>query len=204
MTSEILKQKKACNDLTPSREDAERAVETLIRWAGDDPTREGMKETPARVVRAYEEFFEGYTQCAKTELLKTFEDIQGFDDIVIVKDIDFVSHCEHHMVPIIGRAHVAYWPDEKVVGISKLARIVDIFAKRLVSQETMTSNVVEIIDSTLNPKGTAVMIEADHQCMSIRGVNKGNSATITTTFSGIFKEDRDVQRRFLDLVTNQS
>ncbi len=204
MTAEFLKAKKASNDLAPSREEAERAVEILIRWAGDDPTREGMKETPARVVRAYEEFFAGYTQCAKTELLKTFEDIQGFDDIVIVKDIDFTSHCEHHMVPIIGRAHVAYWPDEKVVGISKLARIVDIFAKRLVSQETMTSNVVDVIEETLAPKGCAVMIEANHQCMSIRGVNKGNSSTVTTTFSGIFKEDRDVQRRFLDLITNQN
>ncbi|GJL85602.1 MAG: GTP cyclohydrolase 1 [Micavibrio sp.] len=204
MTAEFLKAKKACNDQAPSREEAERAVETLIRWAGDDPTREGMKETPARVVRAYEEFFAGYTQCAKTELLKTFEDIQGFDDLVIVKDIDFVSHCEHHMVPIIGKAHVAYWPTEKVVGISKLARIVDIFAKRLISQETMTSNIVDTIDETLSPKGSAVMIEANHQCMSIRGVNKSNSATVTTTFSGIFKEDRDVQRRFLDLITKQA
>ena len=203
MTTEFPKKKKACNDLTPSREEAERAVETLIRWAGDDPTREGLRETPARVVRAYEEFFVGFTQCAKTELLKTFEDIQGFDDIVIVKNIDFTSHCEHHMVPIIGKAHVAYWPDQKIVGISKLARIVDIFAKRLVSQETMTKNIAGIIDETLRPKGCAVMIEADHQCMSIRGVNKGNSSTVTTTFSGIFKEDRDVQRRFLDLITNQ-
>lgn len=203
MTAEFPMKKKPCNDLTPSREDAERAVQTLIRWAGDDPEREGLKETPARVVRAYEEFFAGYNQCAKTELLKTFEDIKGFDDIVIVKDIDFVSHCEHHMVPIIGKAHVAYWPDEKVVGISKLARIVDVFAKRLVSQETMTQSIVSTIDEALKPKGTAVMIEANHQCMSIRGVNKGNSATVTTTFTGIFKEDRDVQRRFLDLITNQ-
>ncbi|HBR68850.1 MAG TPA: GTP cyclohydrolase I FolE [Rhodospirillaceae bacterium] len=203
MTAEFPMKKKPCNDRMPSREDAERAVQTLIRWAGDDPEREGLKETPARVVRAYEEFFAGYNQCAKTELLKTFEDIKGFDDIVIVKDIDFVSHCEHHMVPIIGKAHVAYWPDEKVVGISKLARIVDVFAKRLVSQETMTQSIVSTIDEALKPKGTAVMIEANHQCMSIRGVNKGNSATVTTTFTGIFREDRDVQRRFLDLITNQ-
>lgn len=204
MTAEFLKRKQACNDRAPSREDAERAVETLIRWAGDDPEREGMRDTPARVVRAYEEFFAGYGQCAKTELLKTFEDIQGFDDIVIVKDIDFTSHCEHHMVPIIGKAHVAYWPDEKIVGISKLARIVDIFAKRLVSQETMTQNIVDTIEEALSPKGAAVMIEANHQCMSIRGVNKGTSATVTTTFSGIFKEDETVQRRFLDLITYQN
>jgi GTP cyclohydrolase I len=184
----------------PSRAEAEKAVEVLLRWAGEDPTRTGLKETPARVVRAYEEFFSGYGLDAEDELAKTFEDIVGFDDIVLVKDIDFVSHCEHHMVPIIGKAHVAYWPDEKVVGISKLARVVDVYAKRLISQENMTRAIVDVIDTTLKPRGVAVMIEADHQCMSIRGVHKPGSATVTTTFSGIFKECQNTRERFLRLI----
>jgi GTP cyclohydrolase I len=184
----------------PSRAEAEEAVRTLLRWAGEDPNREGVIETPARVTKAYEEFFAGYALDASKELSKTFEDIQGFDDIVLVKDIDFVSHCEHHMVPIIGKAHVAYWPDEKVVGISKLARIVDIFAKRLVSQEKMTKQIVDVIDEALAPKGAAVMIDANHQCMSIRGVNKAGSSTTTMMFSGIFKTDTAQQRRFLDMI----
>lgn len=184
----------------PSREEAEEAVRTLLRWAGDDPSREGLRETPGRVTRAYEEFFAGYALNAGKELAKTFEDIQGFDDMVLVKDIDFVSHCEHHMVPIIGKAHVAYWPDEKIVGISKLARIVDIFAKRLVSQEKMTKQIVDVIGEALNPKGAAVMIDANHQCMSIRGVNKAGSSTTTMMFSGIFKDDPIQQRRFMDMI----
>lgn len=181
----------------PSRLEAEKAVETLLRWAGEDPSREGLKDTPGRVTRAYEEFFAGYALNAEDELRKTFEDIKGFDDMVLVKNIDFISHCEHHMVPIIGKAHVAYWPRDKVVGISKLARVVDIYARRLVSQENMTKAIVEAIDSALAPKGTAVMIEADHQCMSIRGVHKAASATVTTIFSGIFKEQDAVQQRFM-------
>tara|TARA_B100001989_G_C24544105_1_gene469549 strand:+ start:2323 stop:2928 length:606 start_codon:yes stop_codon:yes gene_type:complete len=184
----------------PSREEAKEAVRTLLRWVGEDPQREGLLDTPSRVVSAYEEFFSGYTKDAASELLKTFEDIEGFDDMVIVKDIDFVSHCEHHMVPILGKAHVAYWPDKSVVGISKLARVVDIFAKRLVSQENMTRNIVETIEGTLKPKGVAAYITANHQCMSIRGVNKGGSATDTAMFSGIFKEDMHVQKRFLDSI----
>lgn len=184
----------------PSREEAMKAVETLLRWAGEDPTREGLLDTPKRVVKAYEEFFSGYTKDAAKELTKTFEDIEGFDDMVLVKDIDFVSHCEHHLVPILGKAHVAYWPNEQVVGISKLARIVDIYGRRLVSQENMTRNIVQVIDETLKPKGVAVFIDANHQCMSTRGVNKAGSSTVTTMFSGIFKEDRDVQRRFLDMI----
>ena len=184
----------------PSREEAEKAVEVLLRWAGEDPNREGLIETPKRVVKAYEEFFKGYNLDASKELSKTFEDIEGFDDMVLVKDIDFTSHCEHHMVPIIGRAHVAYWPDEKVVGISKLARIVDIYAKRLVSQENLTKHVANIIQDTLAPKGVAVLVEANHQCMSTRGVNKGASATVTTMFKGVFKDDADVQRRFMDMI----
>lgn len=181
----------------PSREEAEKAVETLLRWAGENPARPGLKETPARVVRAYEEYFAGYTQCAQQELAKTFEDIKGFDDMVLVKDIEFVSHCEHHIAAIIGKAHVAYWPDEKVVGISKLARVVDIYARRLISQENMTRSIVEAIEEALQPKGVAVLVEADHQCMSIRGVNKPGSSTVTTTFSGIFQHDASVRERFL-------
>jgi GTP cyclohydrolase I len=200
MKSDAKKSKNFDASQRPSREEAERAVEVLLRWAGENPARQGLIETPARVVRAYEEFFAGYDQSAEDELAKTFEDIQGFDDIVLVKEIDFVSHCEHHMVPIIGKAHVAYWPNAKVVGISKLARVVDIFSKRLVSQENMTRQIVDTIDSVLQPKGTAVMIEADHQCMSIRGVRKPGSATVTTTFSGIFKDDASARDRFLRMI----
>lgn len=204
MTAEFVTKKAIEQQNRPSREEAEKAVETLLRWIGEDPAREGLIETPKRVVKAYEEFFAGYDMNAEDELRKTFEDIEDFDDMVIVKNIDFTSHCEHHMVPIIGQAHVAYWPDAKVVGISKLARVVDIFARRLVSQENMTKAIVDTITRALSPKGVAVMIEANHQCMSTRGVNKGDSATVTTTFSGIFKEDKDAQRRFLDLITYRS
>lgn len=200
MTSDIIKPNKFQDGERPSREEAEKAVETLIRWAGDDPAREGLKDTPGRVTRAYEEFFKGYALDAEKELSRTFEDIQGFDDMVIVRDIEFTSHCEHHMVPIIGRAHVGYWPDQKIVGISKLARIVDIYAKRLVSQETMTKQVVNCIENALSPKGAAVMIDANHQCMSIRGVNKLQSSTVTTMFSGVFKDDEHVRRRFMDMI----
>lgn len=185
-------------DNRPTREEAMKAVETLLRWAGENPSREGLLDTPKRVVKAYEEFFSGYTKDPAADLSRTFEDIEGFDDMVIVRGIDFVSHCEHHLVPILGTAHVAYWPDEKVVGISKLARIVDIYGRRLVSQENMTRNIVQCIDEVLKPKGVAVYIDANHQCMSTRGVNKAHSSTVTSMFSGIFKEDRDVQRRFLD------
>lgn len=200
MVSDMSVQDITTQDNRPSRDEAMKAVETLLRWAGEDPSREGLLDTPKRVVKAYEEFFSGYTKDASAELQKTFEDIEGFDDMVLVKDIDFVSHCEHHLVPILGKAHVAYWPDEKVVGISKLARVVDIFGRRLVSQENMTRNVLKAIDETLKPKGVAVYIDANHQCMSTRGVNKGASSTVTSMFSGIFKEDRDVQRRFLDMI----
>jgi GTP cyclohydrolase I len=192
---------KAINqDNRPSREEAMKAVETLILWAGEDPSREGLLETPKRVVAAYEEFFAGYDEDPACVLSKTFEDIEGFDDMVLVRDIEFVSHCEHHLVPILGKAHVAYWPDEKVVGISKLARVVDIFARRLISQENMTRNVLQCIDQTLSPKGVAVYIDANHQCMSTRGVNKLSASTITTMFSGIFKEDANLQHRFLDMI----
>ncbi len=200
MVSDMSVQDITTQDNRPSRDEAMKAVETLLRWAGEDPSREGLLDTPKRVVKAYEEFFSGYTKVASAELQKTFEDIEGFDDMVLVKDIDFVSHCEHHLVPILGKAHVAYWPDEKVVGISKLARVVDIFGRRLVSQENMTRNILKCIDETLKPKGVAVYIDANHQCMSTRGVNKGASSTVTSMFCGVFKEDRDVQRRFLDMI----
>lgn len=200
MAAENVKPFDEGSDSKPSREEAEEAVRTLLRWAGEDPAREGLLDTPKRVTKAYEEFFKGYQLDAHKELSKTFEDIQGFDDLVLVKDIEFVSHCEHHMVPIIGKAHVAYWPNEKIVGISKLARIVDIYAKRLVSQETMTKQIVQTIDDALKPRGSAVMIDANHQCMSIRGVNKLHSSTTTSMFTGVFKEDRDVRNRFMEMI----
>ncbi len=184
----------------PSREQAEDAVRTLLRYIGENPKREGLIDTPARVIRAYDEFFEGYTKDPAKELGKTFEDIEGFDDIVLVKDIEFTSHCEHHMVPINGVAHVAYWPDKAVVGISKLARIVDIFSRRLVSQENMTNGIANCIEDTLNPKGVAVYIDADHQCMSIRGVRKRHSSTVTTTFRGKLNDDHTAQLRFLEMI----
>lgn len=200
MGSDVIEHKAFLGQKRPTREEAEEAVRTLLRWVGENPDREGLKETPARVVRAYDEFFSGYSADPVSVLSKTFEDIEGFDDMVLVRNIDFVSHCEHHMVTITGQAHVAYWPSERVVGISKLARVVDIFAKRLVSQETLTSQIVNAIDEALKPKGVAVMIEADHQCMSIRGVHKPGSSTVTTAFSGIFEEDKSVQSRFLSYI----
>ena len=200
MTIKMTTKKTIQQDNKPSREEAMKAVETLLRWAGEDPTREGLLDTPSRVVKSYEEYFSGYDKDAAAELSKTFEDIQGFDDMVLVRNIDFVSHCEHHMVPILGVAHVAYWPTERIVGISKLARIVDIYARRLVSQENMTRNIVNVIDEVLAPMGVAVMISANHQCMSTRGVNKGASSTVTSMFSGIFKDDMNVQRRFLEMI----
>lgn len=188
-------------DIKPTREQAETAVRVLLKWIGEDTAREGLRETPARYVRAFEEFFAGYKMNPAAELSKTFDDIQDYDDMVIIKNIEFVSHCEHHIVPIIGHAHVAYWPDKKVVGISKLARIVDIFAKRLTSQENMTRDIAEIITNTLDAKGCAVMIDANHQCMSTRGVHKAASSTITNYFTGIFKDkDNDARKRFMEMI----
>lgn len=184
----------------PSREEAMEAVKTLISWAGDDPSREGLIETPKRVVKAYEEFFAGYEQDASKVLGKTFEDVNGYDDIVFLRDINIESHCEHHMVPIAGKAHVAYLPKDKVVGISKLARVIEIFAKRLQTQETMTMQIINTIDETLDPIGTAIMIDAKHQCMTTRGINKPNVSTVTTKFSGLFAEDAELRNRFMQLV----
>ena len=184
----------------PSREEAEEAVKTLIQWAGDNPKREGLLDTPKRVVKAFEEFFIGYKESAKEYLSKTFEDVNGYEDIVMLKDITFNSHCEHHMVPIIGKVHLAYLPIKKVVGISKLARTVDIFAKRLQTQETMTQQIASSIYETLKPKGVAVYIEAFHQCMTTRGVSKPNVSTITNSFLGDFKTDKLLQNRFLEYI----
>jgi GTP cyclohydrolase I len=183
----------------PSREEAMDAVRTLISWAGDDPEREGLIETPKRVVKAYEEFFAGYAQDPVKVLGKTFEDVKGYDDIVFLRDINIETHCEHHMVPILGKAHIAYLPKNKVVGISKLARVIEIFAKRLQTQETMTMQILNTIDDTLDPYGTAIMIDAKHQCMTTRGINKPNVSTVTTKFSGSFSNDTDLRQRFMQL-----
>lgn len=184
----------------PNREEAEKAVRTLIAWAGDDPDRSGLIDTPGRVLDAYEEFYAGYGEDPADALERTFEDIGSYDDIVLVRDIPFYSHCEHHMVPFVGKAHVAYFPAEKVVGLSKLARVVDTFARRLQTQERLTGQIVAAIDHTLKPRGTAVMIEAEHQCMTIRGVHKHGASTVTTQFSGVFRDDPAERERFLALV----
>jgi len=184
----------------PSREEAMQAVKTLIEWAGDDPTREGLVETPKRVVAAYEEFFEGYTQDPEDILRKTFEEVEGYDEMVIVKDIRLESHCEHHIVPILGTAHIGYIPNKRVVGISKLARIVDVFGKRLQTQETMTSQIATTIENVLNPKGVAVVIDAGHQCMSTRGVHKTESSTVTSSMKGVFKDNQVTRNEFLSFI----
>jgi GTP cyclohydrolase I len=187
----------------PSREEAEAAVRTLIAWAGDDPSREGLLETPKRVVKSYEEFYEGYYKDPKEILSKVFEEIEGYDEIVLVKDIPLQSHCEHHMVPIIGKAHVAYLPDQRVVGLSKLARVVDMFGKRLQTQETMTAQIADTINDVLQPKGVAVVIDAEHQCMSSRGVNKHGSSTITSRMIGVFRENQKSRMEFLNLISSK-
>ena len=188
----------------PSQEEAEAAVRTLLAWAGDDPNREGLLDTPKRVAKAYREFFSGYEQDPAEALSRTFSDVGGYDDIVMLRDIEFNSHCEHHIVPFIGRAHVAYLPTDAVVGISKLARVVEIYSRRLQTQETMTAQIANSITDALKPRGTAVLIEAVHQCMSLRGVNKRNVATITTQFTGEFKTNPAMQARFMELVRSPS
>ena len=185
----------------PSRKEAEAAVRTLIAWAGDDPAREGLVETPRRVVKAYEELFSGYGEDAGLALSRVFEEVEGYEGIVLVRDIPFVSHCEHHMVPFFGMAHVAYYPSETgVVGLSKLARLVDVYAKRLQTQEAMTAQIIGAIDKHLRPRGCAVMIEAQHLCMSMRGVRKHGADTVTTQFTGIFRDDPAEQVRFLTML----
>ncbi len=200
MSIEKFEAKSGENIEKPSREEAEKAVETLLKYIGENPERTGLKETPARYIRAFDEYFEGYTQDPAKELSKTFDDIDRYDDMVLVKGIDFVSHCEHHIVPIVGVAHVAYWPDKKVVGISKLARIVDIYAKRLTSQEKMSRDIANVIDDVLETKGCAVIIDANHQCMSTRGVGKAHSSTVTSHFTGLFKDDPHTRTRFIEMI----
>lgn len=183
----------------PSRDEAEAAVRVLLRWAGDDPVREGLIDTPKRVVKAYEELFRGYQQNPSEILSAVFQEVEGYDDMVLVRDIPFTSHCEHHMVPFVGKAHIAYFPAEGVVGLSKLARVVDVYARRLQTQETMTAQITDAIDDALKPRGTAVLIEAEHMCMSMRGVQKQGASTITTRFTGIFRDDPAEQARFFSM-----
>lgn len=184
----------------PSQAEAEAAVRTLLLWAGDDPTREGLLDTPKRVAKAYKELYGGYSQNPADELGRTFEEVAGYDDMVVVQDIPFHSHCEHHMVPIIGKAHVAYLPDGKVLGLSKIARVVDIFAHRLQTQESMTAQVAHAIQEALEPRGVAVVIQAEHMCMAMRGIRKQGSTTSTSTYTGAFKDAPEEQMRFLTMI----
>jgi len=186
----------------PSREEAEAAVRTLLRWAGDDPAREGLLDTPARVTRAYGEWFRGYAEDPQADLQRVFEEVEGYDEMVILRDIRFESYCEHHLAPIIGRAHVGYMPSNRVVGISKLARVVDSFAKRLQVQEKMTAQIAATIQDVLQPKGVAVVLEAEHQCMSTRGVHKHGVSMVTSTMLGVFREDAATRREFLTMIGN--
>ena len=184
----------------PTREEAQKAVRTLIEWAGDNPDREGLVETPKRVVKAYEEFFAGYNDDPEEILRKTFEEVEGYDEMVLVKNIRLESHCEHHIVPILGKAHIAYIPNNRVVGISKLARIVDAFGKRLQTQETMTAQIANTIEKVLEPKGVAVVIDAAHQCMTTRGIHKPESSTVTSCMRGVFKENPRTRNEFLTFI----
>lgn len=184
----------------PTRAEAEEAVRTLLAWAGDDPQREGLKDTPKRVVAAYEEYFSGYDADPVEALSRTFEDVGGYDDMVMLRDIRVESHCEHHIAPFVGVAHIAYLPQRRVVGLSKLARTVEIFAKRLQTQETLTAQVADAIEEALAPRGVAILVEAEHQCMSTRGVHKPGVSTITTRFTGVFERDASYRDRFLQMV----
>jgi GTP cyclohydrolase I len=184
----------------PTREEAEAAVRTLLRWAGDDPSREGLRDTPKRVVKAYREFFAGYEESPEEILSRVFEEVENYDDLVLVRDIPFTSHCEHHVVPFVGKAHIAYYPDGGVVGLSKLARLVDVFARRLQTQETMTAQIADAITRNLRPRGVAVLVEAEHMCMSMRGVLKQGSSTVTMRFAGVFEDDPAQQARFYTLL----
>ncbi len=203
MTQETPKKtplKAVANTPRPSQEDAMAAVRTLIAWAGDNPDREGLKDTPKRVVKAYKEWFRGYDMDPADELSRVFEDVSGYDDMVILREIDVESHCEHHIAPFLGKAYVAYLPTDKVVGISKLVKVVEIFSKRLQTQETMTAQIADAIDEALKPRGSAIMIDAVHQCMSTRGVHHPDVSTITTQFTGEFKTNPALQDRFLKLI----
>ncbi len=188
-------------DLTlPSQDEVEKAIITLIKWSGDDPKREGLKGTPARVAKAWKEYFKGYLEDPEVFLKRTFEEIEGYDEVIVLKDIKFVSHCEHHLAPIIGSAHVGYLPNQRVVGISKLARVVDSFAKRLQIQEKMTAQIADVIDRVLKPKGVAVIINAEHQCMSARGIQKPGVKMLTSRMLGEFRENASTRREFLSII----
>ena len=186
----------------PTREEAMDAVRTMIAWAGDNPDREGLLETPKRVIKAYEEFFAGYDMDPEEILNKTFEEVAGYDEMIIIKDIRLESHCEHHMVPILGKAHLAYIPNNRVVGISKLARVVDVYGKRLQTQETMRAQIAESINKVLQPKGVGVVIDAGHQCMTTRGIHKTNATTITSQMLGVFRSDYRTRSEFMNLINN--
>jgi len=188
----------------PSRQEAEAAVRTLLRWGGEDPEREGLIDTPARVVRSYEEFFRGYAEDPAAILARTFEEIEGYDEMVVLRDIRIESHCEHHMVPIIGRAHVGYLPNTRVVGISKLARVVDAYAHRFQIQEKLTAQIANTINDVLQPRGVAVVIEASHQCMSTRGVHKPGSSMVTSRMLGAFRDDASTRREFLAMISSRA
>lgn len=184
----------------PTQQEAEEAVRVLLRWAGDDPNREGLLDTPKRVAKSYRELFAGYEQTPEEVLGRTFEEVAGYDDMVLVRDIPFFSHCEHHMVPIIGKAHVAYLPKGRVLGLSKIARLVETYGRRLQTQEAMTAQIAHAIQDVLEPRGVAVMIEAEHMCMSMRGIQKQGSSTLTTTFTGQFDANAAEQARFLMMI----
>jgi GTP cyclohydrolase I len=186
----------------PSRAEAEAAVRTLIRWAGDDPGREGLVGTPDRVVRAYEEFFNGYDDDPKALLERTFEEIEGYDEMVILRDIRIESHCEHHMLPIIGKAHIAYLPDRRVVGISKLARVAEVYARRLQIQEKLTAQIANTVETVLQPRGVAVVIEATHECMTTRGVRKSDVVMVTSRMLGAFRDNAITRQEFLAMIGN--
>jgi len=184
----------------PTREEALSAVRTLLRWAGDDPEREGLLETPDRVVRSYDEYFSGYRQDPREILAKTFSEVDGYDEMIVMNDIRFESHCEHHMAPIIGKAHIGYLPNRRVVGISKLARLVDVYAKRLQIQEKMTVQIADTLQEVLQPKGVAVVVEAAHQCMTTRGVHKPGTTLVTSRMLGAFRKDATTRREFLAMI----
>ncbi len=187
----------------PSRAEAEDAVRTLLAWAGDDPGREGLLETPHRVAKAYEEYFSGYGQDVGEVLSRTFKEVGGYDDIVLVRDIPFHSHCEHHMAPFFGKAHIAYLPHDGVVGLSKLARLVEVFARRLQVQENLTAQIIDAVNEHLNPRGAAVLIEAEHMCMTMRGVRAHGALTTTQRFTGVFAEDAHERERFFALLARR-
>ena len=201
MKNNIATKKISTSKSKPTREEAKQAVKTMLAWAGDNPDREGLLETPERVVSAYEEFFAGYNMNPDHILSKTFEEVAGYDEMVIIKDVRLESHCEHHMVPILGKAHVAYIPHKRVVGISKLARVVDVYGKRLQTQETMTAQIASCIQKVLLPRGVAVVIDAQHQCMTTRGIKKSGSATVTSRMLGVFRTDARTRAEFLNFVT---